>query len=529
MGTDYTATEIADAWYRYVTDPTVAIAGETAATAAEAAGDYAGKYKVTANTATGFEQTINALSAVTATKGTAKYEPVGGATTRFVKVLLSHLDMNALHVKSDKHLRDAVLVHEKMGLPTTFVQLDGDATNHEFEISQKTIKLINDFNAAEDAKAAADPGYIPNYFFVVPCSVIGEECQKIVITGASDIANVQDIAFIQPGYPCTVELKKGETWKWSTTGTVQVQPWAIGKIINAGTFVTDADARYKTEYMGTQYNVPFENNGTWNITGGTLYPEFNVTNNGTINIASGAQYRQSGFTDGSATPTVCKNDATAKPKRFGGNDTKIGKVVNKGVFATVTGGSINNYALIEHAADDAKTYITTNQIGAGFGSAFNKNTNKIGQINLTYANRNEDNISISAGVGAQGFVSVTVTTADAPANKELDVATVGTWVNYVIIKSGIEKIVSVSTQVKFIEFNAGNTEIAWDLTPTPTATYTGLMVLSPVNIKLGTTINVTGSTYLGKDMYVGGTFNNAGWSGYFGDTSGNEGTMYVTY
>jgi hypothetical protein len=552
--TEYTAAEIADAWYRYVTDPTAPSANihgsEVVPAAAETSGDYAGKYKVTANTAVGLEQTIDAFSAYTATSGTAKYEPVGAAATRFVKVLLNHLDMNALHVKSDKHLRDAALVHEKMGLPTTFVQLDGDATNHEFEISQKTIKLINDFNAAEDAKNAADPGYIQKYFYVQACGVGAgdpdpsndEYCEKIVITGASDIANVQDLTFIQPGYwPLDVVLKKGETWKWNTTGTVNVIPWAVQSIINNGTFVTDADARYKTAFAGTQYDVPFVNNGTWNISGATLYPEFSVTNNGTVNIASGAQYRQSGF---GSTPTAFTNDATAKPKRFGGNDNKIGKVINKGVFATVTGGSINNYGLIEHAADDAKTYITTNQIGTGFAAKFaNDNlttvpdeSNKIGQINLTYANRNEDNISISAGAGAQGFVSVTVTTADAPANKKLDVATVGTWVNYVIIKSGIEEIVTVSPQVEFIEFNSGNTEIAWNLPVlAPTATYTGLMVLSPVNIKLGTTISVTSSCYLGKDMYVGGEFDNGtpgtlpSWNGYFGNTASNVPTMYVTY
>ena len=530
--TGYTATEFADSWYRYVADPTTAIPGEVAAAAAETAGDHAGKYKVTATPAIGLEQTINGFSAYTATSGTARYEPVGAAATRFVKVLLNHLDMDQLHVKNDKHLRDALLVHEKMGLPTTFVQLDGDAKNHEFEISQNTIKLINDYNAAEDAKYDADNSYVQKYFYVQACTAPSEYCSKIVVTGASDIATVQDLTFIQAGYwPLDVVLKKGETWKWNTTGTVNVIPWAVRNIVNNGTFVTDADARYKTAFNGTQYNVPFVNNGTWNISGATLYPEFDVTNNGTINIASGAQYRQSGLTDGSATPTVCTNDAQNKPTRFGGKDNQIGKVVNNGVFATVTGGTINNYGLIEHAADDAKTYITTNQIGTGFASGFNKNTNKIGQINLTYGNRNEDNISISAGAGAQGFVSVTVTTADAPANKKLDVSTVGTWVNYVIIKSGIEEITSVTAQVKFIEFNSGNTEIAWNILPpaAPTATYTGLMVLSPVNIKLGTTINVTGSTYLGKDMYVGGTFNNAGWNGYFGNTAANEATMYVTY
>ena len=76
-------------------------------------------------------------------------------------------------------------------------------------------------------------------------------------------------------------------------------------------------------------------------------------------------------------------------------------------------------------------------------------------------------------------------------------------------------------------------EIAWEV-EAPT-TYEGLIVLSKVNIKQGTTIHVTGSTYLGATMYVGGTFDNGtentlpSWDGYYGDTEDNFATKYVTY
>ena len=72
------------------------------------------------------------------------------------------------------------------------------------------------------------------------------------------------------------------------------------------------------------------------------------------------------------------------------------------------------------------------------------------------------------------------------------------------------------------------------LTPAK-ATYEGLMVLSPVNIKLNTEIEVTKACYLGADMYVGGKFYNGtwptlpSWNGYFGNTTSNFATMYVTY
>jgi len=562
--TKYTPAEIADAWYRYVTDPTAASANihgsEFVPAAAETSGDYAGKYKVTANTAVGLEQTIDAFSAYKATSGTAKYEPVGAAATRFVKVLLSHLDMNALHVKNDKHLRDAVLVHEKMGLPATRVQLDGDATNHEFEISQKTIKLINDFNAAEDAKNAADPGYIQKYFYVQACGVGAgdtdpsndEYCEKIVITGASDIATVQDLTFIQPGYgPLDVVLKKGETWKWNTTGTVQVDPTAVAKIVNNGTFVSDATATYKTEFGGTQYNIPFENNGKWNVTAGDLTVQFDVTNNGTVNIKNGAEYHQDII---GAAATTFTNEALTKPGRFLSDPTKeeIGLVNNAGVFAvtgsTVTKGVINNYGLIEHGVypgdvynKNAKTFITANEQGAApsFASQFKAtlgSENKLGRINLPYSNKEEDNISVSAGL-ADGFVSVTVSSNDAPKSKELNLNVVGDKVNYVIIKGGIETVTEMTAKIRYIEFDdVDDTEIAWQAgtkTTPKTATYDGLIVLSPVNIKLYTTVVVNDAAYLGAKMYVGGTFipAPAGWKGYYGDTSSeaNVKKNFITY
>ena len=67
-------------------------------------------------------------------------------------------------------------------------------------------------------------------------------------------------------------------------------------------------------------------------------------------------------------------------------------------------------------------------------------------------------------------------------------------------------------------------------------TFDGLIVLSPVNITQGTTITVKKATYLGADMYVGGTFQpGAGgfvddsWDGYYGPTHTNYATKYITY
>lgn len=275
-----------------------------------------------------------------------------------------------------------------------------------------------------------------------------------------------------------------------------------------------------TEYDDTQNNVPLVNDGTWNITAGTLNVQFDVTNNGEVNISSGAQYRQD---NGSGLGSVFTNDATALPTRFGGDDALIGLVNNSGVFATVAGGEINNYGLIEHADEDAKTYVTTNQLGGAFGTAFGA-ANKMGRINLPFSNKDEDNISVSAAL-AEGFISVTVD-GDAPSDV-LNASVVGSKVNYIIVKSGINTISDVSAQVEYLEINESGTEIAWAVT-TPT-TYAGLMVLSDVNIKLGTSLTVTDATYLGSDMYVGGTFTTTSWSGYYGDTSANVATKYITY
>jgi hypothetical protein len=442
--------------------------------------------------------------------------------------------MSALHIKNDKQLRDAAKVWKKMGLDDVTVYLDGNAAG-EFEISQKTIKVINEINAAVAGKD----------FKVKPCKVAGELCSKIVITGASEEANVQNLDFIRDNATgkADVILKAGESWVWN--GTVKVATAAttgINQFINKGTLTNNADkvlAITDNTIAATQlFSIPLINDGTWNVTAGTLRVQFNVTNNGTVNVSKGAQYRQDGQ-EVTAKKTTFTNEATDKPSRFGGDDSMIGKVENKGVFATIGGADINNYGLIEHADKDAKTYITANQslatngfsADADFTTAFNAATslagNKMGRINLPFSNKGEDNISVSAAL-AQGFVSVTVTTADAPSNGILNASVVGNKVNYVIVNGGITQISAVSAQVDYLEINQPGTEIEWTVTA-PT-NYDGLMVLSPVNIKLGTTINAT-VTYLGSDMYVGGTFNNTttNWAGYYGDTKANVATKYITF
>ena len=524
--TKYDEDEYKAAWYRYLSTKKAADTEENASDAtAETAGDNAGKYKTVAKSpALGLQQTINYMSTYTAKSGTVKGEPLGVALTRYVKVNLKHLDMSDLHIKTDKQLRDVVRVWNKLGLDAVTVYLDGGSDDDEdgdaageFTISQKTIKTINDINKAK--------GGIP--FKVKPCVIAGEACTEIIVKGGGD---VQDVAFIAANgtTKADVVFNEGETWNWK--GAVKVDKTGVERFINRGTMVNAEDATIKTtENDGTKNNVPLRNTGTWNITAGKLFVQFSVTNLNAVNIAKGAEYRQD--------KSTFNNGASAIPTRFGGDDSKIGKVENKGVFATVNDGIINNVGLIEHADKDAKTYITTNQSATvDFANAF-KNTpsNKMGTINLPYSNKEEDNISILAAAD-KGFVSVTVSAADAPADGILNADVVGERVNYINITGGITTIAKVSDQVKYVEINdKDKKEIAWSLTAPATAAYEGLMVLSPVNIKLNTEIQVTKACYLGADMYVGGKFNNGTdgvlpkWNGYFGDTTDNFATMYVTY
>ena len=515
----YTAAEYAKAWYRYISAAATAAAdGETkAATATAGLG-----YKTTANIEMGLKQTINGFSSYThQATSPVKGEPEGAAATRYVEVRLNHLDMSDLHIKTDKQLRDVVRVWKKLNLPDVTVLLDGDA-NNEFKMSQKAITLINEINAATAGKS----------FKVMPCDVANHRaCNTIVITGGG---NVQDMTFIEPNGAkiADVALNAGENWAWKAATTeaktVKAKAAGVAKIINRGTFVNDADAILKTaEPNGTQNFIPFENarKANWNLTAGTVRVQFNVTNYGTVTISKNAQYRQ----DGNAGATTFTNEATDKPGRFGGSDEAVGTVWNRGVFATLgTGGAatINNYGLIEHDDPDAKTYVTNNQLGGDFTTAFGA-ANKMGRINLPWSNKDEDNISVSAALN-QGFISLTVDDTFTSESLNLATATIGNKVNYLKVNSAsVKEITGVVNQIDYLEIKAPN-EVAWNVTNTA-YNFVGLMVLSDVNIKLGTTVNVTGATYLGKDMYVGGTFNNNSWNGYFGNTAGNVATKYITY
>lgn len=533
--TKYNATEYKDAWYRYVGTRVAAATTEenASATTAEPAGsDNAGKYKTIAiSPALGMQQTINYMSTYVRNSATSivNTEPIGVALTRYVKVYLNHLDMSGLHVKSDKQLRDVVRVWKALGLDKVTVYLDDDTEGEaDFHISQKTIEVINSLNTDVDADNEPD-------FKVMPCQLAApHKCNKIVITGGGD---VQDIAFIAPNgtFLADVELNAGETWKWNSTATrtgiVKVPAAGVNKIINKGTLVNAANATLKTtENNGTQNNILLQNDGTWTISGGELNVQFDVTNNGTVTIAAGAEYRQA---KGSANTTFI-NEATAVPSRFtlaaAHDDAKIGKVHNSGVFATLaaTGSEINNYGEIYHDAKAAKTYITNNQsTTVNFATAFTDPGNKMGMIILPYDNKDEDNISVKATL-TQGFVAVAINAGNAPSDGILSATTVGERVNYIKIDGGIHTVADMpATQIKYVEFNSGTTEIDWAVTTAQT--YDGMMVLSPVNVKLGTTITVSKATYLGANMYVGGTFNKGNWSGYFGDTSANEATKYITF
>ena len=529
-GSSYSTTEAADAWYK-----------------------MSGTTKTDESTvADGMMSTLNAIStAKVSANNIVMGEPTGAAATRYVKVLLNYLDMSDLHITTDKQLRDAARVWQHLGAASDVtVYLDGD-DDGDFAISKQTIAAIYDINAA----VAGTTGKV---FKVMPCTVAGEACSTIVITGGGDVPENLDFIVANSATKADVALNEGETWKWADTVTVGATSTGIKGFINRGT-MTNAEtatlAIYDNAATPSQvFDIPFENaaGATWNITAGDLNVQFNVTNNGIVNISDGAEYLQDGQSV-AAKKTTFLNEATTLEERFVLNDPsisaddkaafveKIGKVNNSGVFATVGDAEINNYGLIEHKLASAKTYVTRNMTttaasftnDADYASAFNAATsgagNKMGRINLPYGIRSSaDNVSISAAL-TTGFVSLTVD--GEITDGKLNFSAVGGKVNYVIVNSGITTITEITDKIKYLEINQPGTEIAWQVDATKTATYDGLIVLSPVNIKTESKVKVNKATYLGEKMYVGGTFTNgsAKYNGYYGNTTANEATMYRTY
>ena len=543
----YNATELGDAWYRYQAAGTTAVFSETA-TSIAGTGTDANKVRFTNNIALGLAQVINAFSTNTMknTSDPVFGEHTGAAGTRYVKVLLTKLNMNGLHVKTDKQLYDAVRVWKEIGAAGTnvTVNLDGDAKTGEFEISQKTIAKINEINAATGAEDT------PRKFTVTACSgIVGEACNTIVVTGGGEI---QDLSFIvNTTAPADVALKAGETWKWSASTVaskkaviVDATANGVKSIINKGKFESKADATLavynNATTPGQVTTIKFVNDGEWEVDGAKINVQFSVTNNGKLKIDEDAQYRMDGAGN------IFTNEATTLPERFVLNDPsiaqavkdafveQIGEVENKGVFASVNSGAINNYGLIEHKTAAAKTYVTDNQQGTGvsFATPFSATVGsekKMGRINLPYSIRSSaDNVSISNALN-KGFVSLTVD-GDAAT---LNASEVGPKVNYIIVKSGVTKLEGLKAG-SYLEVNQPGTELAWATKADGTAvTYSlqGLIVLSDINIKQNVTVTVTDATYLAADMFVGGLFTNgtAAYNGYYGNTTLNAATKYITY
>ena len=524
-GSTYTAAEIADAWYRYQAPGTAPVALE-AETAIAGTGSDATKVRYTNNIALGLAQVINAFSTNTTTKATSTVygEPTGAVGTRYVKVLLSKLNIDGAHIKTDKQLYDIVRVWKAIGTADVTVFVDGDETTGEFEISQKTIAKINEINAELDGDRS---------FTVKACEEAGEACETIVITGGGNIPNLAFIAS-NGGTDADVALNAGETWKWNGTVTVDATSCGVASIINRGTMVNDASATlaiYDNADPAVKVTtIPFKNvkDATWTIKAGAVVNvQFDVTNLGTVTIEANAQYRQ----DGAGNDFT--NEAQTLPKRFLAKDAveKIGVIYNSGVFGNVNGGNINNYGRIEHQTAAAKTYITANQTGGNFAAAFNDKAtmggladNKMGQINLSWGIRTSiSNVSISNAL-TQGFVSLTV---DGEAST-LNAGAVGNKVNYIIVKSGVTKIQALAG--KYLEVRQEGTELGWD---TATATYNlqGLVVFSDVNIPQGVTVTSATATYLDASayMYVGGALNHASWTSYYGDATTTASNNVVTF
>lgn len=110
-----------------------------------------------------------------------KGEYVGRHTNQVIDVDLKKLDMSTLHIKSDKQLKDVLLVWKTLGLDPVTLTIDGDATNGRFELSMANVKTLQ----------------TDEYDGVVlkPCKGIsGEVCSQIVLAGGGEVPHIDFIS-----------------------------------------------------------------------------------------------------------------------------------------------------------------------------------------------------------------------------------------------------------------------------------------------------------------------------------------------
>lgn len=331
--------------------------------------------------------------------------------------------MDGMHVETDTKLQQMLKFYkeykkggnavQREDKPGTNVKLylDGDA-NGEFRLSKTSIALLQEINAGTGELLVS----------IQACNVPGEACTKLIVTEGGEIPTTNRVF---QGGDVTYYLAAGEDWKWETTGK---EMGYVKNIYNEGTLAINA-AKLEAYKSGVKMNLNFVNLNTINVTSAAKV-EFDLTNetNATINIKKGKEL-----------------------KAFEKTITNYGYIDNDGVLATVDGttGVVNNYGMIDHD-NDAKTFITKNELNGDYKIAPDKASNLIGVINITdkfawvsVSNATEEGmIKYKWNAATDGKVYVTP-------KPEVDVK-----YNYLIISDDIT-FTEAEPEINYIEIAAG--------------------------------------------------------------------------
>jgi hypothetical protein len=331
--------------------------------------------------------------------------------------------MDGMHVENDTKLQqmlkfykeykkygNAVQREDKAGTNVK-LYLDGDA-NGEFRLSKTSIALLQEINDGAGELLVS----------IQKCTVAGEACTKLIVTGGDEVPATNRVF---QGGEVTYYLAAGEDWKWETPAGKEMG--YVKNIYNEGELTINA-AKLEAYKSGVKMNLNFVNLNTVNVTSAAKV-EFDLTNEALINIVKNAEL-----------------------KAFNETIINYGTIDNNGVLATVDGttGKVHNYGTIDHD-DDAKTFITTNELGGDYTIAPNKASNLIGTINITdkFAWVSVSNAT-TEGMIKYAWNAATDGAVYATPQPEVDVK-----YNYLIISDDIT-FTQAEPEIKYIEIEAGN-------------------------------------------------------------------------
>lgn len=383
-----------------------------------------------------------------------------------VKVDLSNISMDGLHIENEDNLKDVLLVYEKLSLgkEVTFI-LDGSfeegADKGKFVMGRETWQKV------EEA--------LKNEQFKISFALCTEEapCSAVVLRNEDGTTEeVPELQFVsqeeETSAAVTIELDGDWTYSSVTTNPNTAEEGKDKSKNLNGVAVLDFTkgtlelqnyiAATKDEYAEAAATIVVEKDVTVTVTK-IVNLQMNMKNHGTVNIpaVSGVDTRLAVNGEG----VVLENCAAQGLDAKGWSETYTGGVINNSdglVVVSGSGGVINNYGTINVNSTDATTLISSNQTADASltklftneeqAKAKTENTpgfekhgdkpNLFGTIVLCVANVQGKNLTVQ-GTNQQGFIKTFETKTNDQANY------------LVITENGTNKSYTKANKVVYIE------------------------------------------------------------------------------